>query len=276
MSEPFPRTVEEIDPAEIYTKGRLHHIRIGRNRALCEALNNDPLAPRFRVCDKNKRTHGAAKFYLGKDLIDYINGAPVDWSELEQRAIQSIESGVAKERADLKKERQELAEARQKLQAQMDGERRSWRDERLLAVRDDILSALSGERLRRTTINPLIRRSGVYFLKLRGEIVYVGQSVNMFVRVNSHLDKEFDEVLFFACEPHELNRWEGFFIRFLRPRLNGGCSSEEANASAPISDLWQRVAGWKNDLDPADIPWLAEQSPAPKGKRRGRPAGRSA
>jgi hypothetical protein len=275
MSEPFPRTVEELDPAEIYTKSRLHKLRVGRNRALCEALNNDPLAPRFRVQDKDRRIHGAAKLYLGRDIIDYINSAPVDWSELEQRAIQSIEAGVAKQRADLDRERQGLAEAQQKLQAQMDDERRRWRDERLLAVRDDVLSALASERVRRTVINPLIRRSGVYFLKLRGEIVYVGQSVNMFVRVNSHLGKEFDEVLFFACEPHEMNRWEGFFIRFLRPRLNGGCSSEEANASAPISDLWQRVAAWKNDLDPADIPWLAEQSPAPK-KKRGRPAGRSA
>lgn len=270
MCEVFPRTIEEIDPSQTYTKSRLHHLRVGRNRSLCEALLNDPCAPRFRVTDKNGRIQGAAKLYSGKDLIDYINGVPAEWSELEQRAIDSINAGLEKERAALAKEREALDEERRNLRAQVDQARNAWRDDKLQELRKDLLAALSGDRLRRTSISPVIKRSGVYFLKWKGEIVYVGQSVNMFVRVNSHWDKEFDEVTFFACEPHELNKWEGFFIRFLRPRLNGGCGSEDTNASAPISDLWDRVVTWKNDVDEADVVWLSEHTPPPKKRGRGR------
>ena len=179
-------------------------------------------------------------------------------------------AALEKERAALDKDRQELAEERKILQAKIELERRSWKDERLQGVRDDVLSALSSSRLRQTVINPVIQRSGVYFLKQQGEIIYCGQSVNMFARVQQHVGKNFDGVLFFACEPHELNKWEGFFIRLLRPRLNGGCGAADTNAFAPTSELWDRVQVWANDIDEADIPWMAEQSPPPRKRGRGR------
>lgn len=270
MPETFPRTIEEIDPAETYTKGRLQHLRIGRNRSLCEALLNDPCAPRFRADRHSSRVHSHAKLYLGADLIDYMSGVPADWSELERRALDRIAAALEKERAALDKDRQELAEERKNLQVEIERERRRWRDERLQGVRDDVLSALSSSRLRQTVINPVIQRSGVYFLKQQGEIIYCGQSVNMFVRVQQHVGKEFDGVLFFACEPHELNKWEGFFIRLLRPRLNSGCGAADTNAFAPTSELWDRVQVWANDIDEADIPWMAEQSPPPRKRGKGR------
>lgn len=233
-SKDFPSCIADLDPGKTYNKGQLLNIRIGRNRFLTEALLNDPLAPRFE-CVVN------AKLYSGKDLIDYASGVNRDLSEIDQQVIASINDRVS---AAFKKEHAAIQEAWRNLE----DERNKWRDEKLQALRLDILSALSADRVRRCAINPLTKQSGVYFLKLKQEIVYVGQSVNMSARVSGHWDKDFDEVTFFFCDPAELNTWEGFFIRLLRPRLNGGVATNKANLSAPSSVLWDRVEEWRNDL----------------------------
>jgi predicted DNA-binding transcriptional regulator AlpA len=80
---------------------------------------------------------------------------------------------------------------------------------------------------------------GVYFLENQGEIVYIGQSINVASRVNQHIGgfrpKTFDHVRVLPCEREELNNWEGFFIRLLEPRLNGRSESQ------PKSEIWDRV-----------------------------------
>ncbi|WP_120636053.1 helix-turn-helix domain-containing protein [Ruegeria sp. EL01] len=84
-------------------------------------------------------------------------------------------------------------------------------------------------------------RSGVYFLILNGHVVYVGQSRNIVQRINTHrADKAFDKVQVFPCEPYELNDYEGFFIRLLRPPLNGDPSK------TPASKLWDRFYHMEN------------------------------
>jgi hypothetical protein len=61
----------------------------------------------------------------------------------------------------------------------------------------------------------------VYFLILKKEIVYVGQSVNLMSRVDSHrLTKEFDRTLYLPIPKEILNDVEAAFIRKLRPKYN--------------------------------------------------------
>lgn len=66
-------------------------------------------------------------------------------------------------------------------------------------------------------------QSGIYFLHLEGEIVYVGQSKNMRARIGQHISegtKRFDAV---SCEPC-LIKWllkrEEYYIAVLNPRYN--------------------------------------------------------
>lgn len=62
---------------------------------------------------------------------------------------------------------------------------------------------------------------GVYFLCLRGQVIYVGQSNNVVVRASSHKqDKKFDRVLFLRVPLSALDEIEQKFIELLRPPLN--------------------------------------------------------
>ena len=64
---------------------------------------------------------------------------------------------------------------------------------------------------------------GIYFLSLRGIIVYVGQSLNPMRRIQEHVDegiKDFDAAYFRPCEKSELDQMESFFIHSLEPIYN--------------------------------------------------------
>lgn len=74
--------------------------------------------------------------------------------------------------------------------------------------------------------------SGVYFLVDAGAVVYVGQSVNVFVRVGAHhRDKIFDSVAYIGCEVALLDVYESLYIHQFQPKYNGG---EGRNVSAPL------------------------------------------
>lgn len=66
-------------------------------------------------------------------------------------------------------------------------------------------------------------QSGVYFLILKGEVVYVGQATNMWKRIGQHMvdnTKWFDAV---SCKPipkKALFEWERYYIERLAPRYN--------------------------------------------------------
>jgi hypothetical protein len=65
--------------------------------------------------------------------------------------------------------------------------------------------------------------SGVYFLCHLGEVVYVGQSVNVFGRVGAHIgDKTFDSAFFARVPRSDLDYVEGALIRSLEPKYNRG------------------------------------------------------
>ena len=61
----------------------------------------------------------------------------------------------------------------------------------------------------------------IYFLILRGEVVYVGQSTNLSSRIEHHkTNKEFDKVLHMHIDQERLLEIERFFIEILEPKYN--------------------------------------------------------
>ena len=73
-------------------------------------------------------------------------------------------------------------------------------------------------------VAPGSRIPGVYFLISKGEVVYVGQSVNVYSRITSHKSrdeyKRYDEALFLPVPKSDLNDLEVALIHALKPRYN--------------------------------------------------------
>ena len=97
---------------------------------------------------------------------------------------------------------------------------------KIVVVRDGIDSSLVG--LAPTSIssipglmqfNPELF-SGVYFLCLKNEVVYVGQSVAIPSRVKQHGDKEYDRIFFLRVPINQLTEVETRFITALNPIFN--------------------------------------------------------
>lgn len=66
-------------------------------------------------------------------------------------------------------------------------------------------------------------QSGIYFLHLKDEVVYVGQAVNMRSRLAQHIAegaKYFDAVAFKPCPTKKLNQWERYYIEQFCPKYN--------------------------------------------------------
>ena len=88
---------------------------------------------------------------------------------------------------------------------------------------------------------PWEKASGVYFLILGDEVVYVGQSTNIYSRIPNHVDKEFDKYAFVPCEVGLLNKLESLYIHVLRPRLNGNANAQEKSAPIRFNELLSMV-----------------------------------
>jgi hypothetical protein len=76
------------------------------------------------------------------------------------------------------------------------------------------------------TLEQLLDRSRghVYLLLFRGEVVYVGQSLNIESRIQGHLgrgDKLFDRALWIEVAAEDMDAYEGALIRAFSPKLNG-------------------------------------------------------
>ena len=84
---------------------------------------------------------------------------------------------------------------------------------------------------------------GIYFLIKNNEVVYVGQSVNVFNRIGQHrYVKDFDGFKYINCKKSELDILESIYIHFLNPKLNGfsGCS-ERTSAPIKFEELLKRI-----------------------------------
>ena len=80
---------------------------------------------------------------------------------------------------------------------------------------------------------PWKEATGVYFLIDADEIVYVGQSVNIYSRISTHWDKKFDRYAYVPCEPETLDRLESLYIHFLSPKINK--TLNDGSKQAPIA-----------------------------------------
>lgn len=63
---------------------------------------------------------------------------------------------------------------------------------------------------------------GIYFLIKEGEVVYVGQTINMFLRIGEHAssEKDYDEVVCVPVNEDELSFYENEYIASLKPKYN--------------------------------------------------------
>lgn len=95
---------------------------------------------------------------------------------------------------------------------------------------------LDGEQIAKLAL-PWQRSCGVYFLVQGQEVVYVGQSVNIYSRISQHSDKKFDKYAFVPCEAELLDKLESLYIHTLKPRLNGNVSNQEKSAPIRLDSL---------------------------------------
>lgn len=95
-----------------------------------------------------------------------------------------------------------------------------------LLSREEIVQAA----LSRTSI------CGVYFLVNKGEVVYVGQSTNIHMRIAKHIGvKDFDSFHFAECDKFILDEVEAAYIVALDPPLNRDVSLLKARDGMSIS-----------------------------------------
>jgi hypothetical protein len=95
---------------------------------------------------------------------------------------------------------------------------------------------LDGEQIAKLAL-PWEKSSGVYFLVQDQEVVYVGQSVNVYSRIAQHVDKKFDKYAFVPCEAELLDRLESLYIHTLKPRFNGNFNKQEKSAPIRLDKL---------------------------------------
>lgn len=73
---------------------------------------------------------------------------------------------------------------------------------------------------------------GIYFLIKNSEIIYIGQSVNIFSRLQGHKSKDYDSVAFIPCPKSQLDILETLYILHYEPKLNGRLNNR---LSTPIT-----------------------------------------
>lgn len=97
---------------------------------------------------------------------------------------------------------------------------------------------------------PVVDACGIYFLVHQDDVVYVGKSLNVYARVQQHLQqqsKSFDRWCFFSCPPADLDRLEGYYIKAIRPLHNvtypvcAPCTDEELREA--VDALGRLTAG---------------------------------
>lgn len=121
----------------------------------------------------------------------------------------------------------------------------------------------------------------VYFLILRGVVVYVGQTGNLPLRLQQHRNgtksqapKEFDQSFYLPTPPEQASQVERHWIGKLRPHHNSNgercehhtlfvqipdivwehLAAESAAANASVTQTLTRVLATEYGIDPATLP----------------------
>lgn len=90
-------------------------------------------------------------------------------------------------------------------------------------------------------------RSGVYFLILKGEVVYVGMATDVVQRITAHMKEKtgkFDSFTLLPVPFSELADVEWAYIQALQPPLNGNKRNRQHGIAARVKPEWyDRVVG---------------------------------
>lgn len=220
------RGLSEIEPNGWYGKGCFSTLIFHRGRNMQEALNHDPAAPVGQAHPIFK----TRTVYLGQDILDYM----ASYSDDALPVAGEIERQRKEDRIEINREMETL-KRQQRLEHEAALKKIGDTREAVLKLVWDHMRDAMIDITRETNLS-----CGVYFLRDQGEIVYVGQSVSVYNRVSQHRQqKKFDSVSFLPCRRDQLNNLEGFFIRLLKPKLNG--HSRDGVHGAPSSWLWGDV-----------------------------------
>lgn len=214
----------EMKDDVMYPRGAFSDFTLPRGRKLDEALRNDSDAP-APVKDFN------SLLYTKEQIAAYVERVVSEPDRLSDHS-----RAIATEKANLRREAEKREKTlREQLAADLSAADASYR--KAFEARVGAFMNSAGYVI--TDIQS--QTCGVYFLMNGPDVVYVGQSVNVVRRLGDHLEnKDFDSVRVIPCKPSDLDNLEGFFIRFLRPRLNGG-GAGGGLPSAPRSELWDSM-----------------------------------
>ena len=61
---------------------------------------------------------------------------------------------------------------------------------------------------------------GIYLLMKDEEVIYVGQTTNIYSRMRRHHVKDFDSILFLPFNKELMNKCELFYIQRFQPKMN--------------------------------------------------------
>lgn len=77
-------------------------------------------------------------------------------------------------------------------------------------------------------------KSGIYFLFLKKELVYIGKTENFPNRLKTH-NKVFDRVRFIECDPSVLLHYERRLISYFKPSQNINSKDTSLKNMIPVS-----------------------------------------
>ena len=204
----------------LYPSTCFSKFQMPRGRKLIDALANDPLSP------------------TGEKILNAVCYTKAQISDYLDSYSDSTSDVVAEVAAAMRVERNGLLSERERMNADQEQFRSDMRKEYAQKM-DAFVEKFIGDYSRDITA-AVSSTCGIYFLRKGASIVYVGQSVNVYIRASQHrATKDFDSVDFIPCPRERLDELEGFFIRLIRPSQNGYDAVTENGA--PKSSIWGEV-----------------------------------
>lgn len=218
------KSLSDMQDGVLYPTSCFTGFTISRGRNLGQALCQDPSAPTPITASRAKCfTLSQVREYLsgyGDNFLDVAGEVALQLAALRK----SDEAAIQKKAAEVDAEKEQIRLEMETAIGSLNDHLKSFAQRFIADHASDITKAANSV-------------CGVYFLRKGRDIVYIGQSVNVYSRVASHkASKDFDAVDFLPCDRSKLDDLEGFFIRLLQPKLNGHL--EGTIHGAPKSAIW--------------------------------------
>ena len=252
-----PAEFADVRDGVFYHAGSLAGIVLHRGRRLDEALRNDPTAPMCLTLP-GVQGRGTGKYYTREILAPFVQsyadagayaahlgGSMALVAESAAKVAAKGHKDAIAIRANAREEADQTIS-----QAKADADKiRQGAAQKMRETCQGVYAHLMRQFAKEA---PLDCATGVYFLYKKGALQYVGQSVNVYSRIQQHRGmKDFDQAKFIACHRSKLDDMEGFFIRLLEPPLNGG--KDPLERSCPKSPTWETMFSLSFVDDEADI-----------------------